>query len=223
MPTRPDHVDEKIRGYIKDKVPYFFINAKDKDETNVETLNKSTVNKLENIIPSVRINFASVAGHFDYQMLLKNRNAKIDETIIKEYTRLDQNKKWLMNKEEERKPDHKLYVYKIIRDRLLELHKNEHYIADVLIKHLYKKKSKYKATLWECFGAILLDNLNMNLKNMKRCGICSTLINSVSGKRKYCEKCAKEQKKLQTRKSAKISMRKARNKNVKKIERALNP
>ncbi|MEC0403208.1 hypothetical protein [Bacillus velezensis] len=191
MPTRPDHVDEKIKDYIKNKVPHFFINAKDKEEHSVELINESTVNKLDSIIPSDRINFAAVAGKFDYRFLLKNKEIKLDEAIISEYKRLDQNKKWLMN-DEDIKPGQKLYVYKVIKDRLLKIHEDEEYVADVLVKHLYKKKSKFKSTLWECFGDVILENIQNNLKRFKSCYSCGKMFKSISNKSKYCSKCALE-------------------------------
>ncbi|MBW8280043.1 MULTISPECIES: hypothetical protein [Bacillus] len=191
MPTRPDHVDEKIKDYIKNKVPHFFINAKDKEEHSVELINESTVNKLDSIIPSDRINFAAVAGKFDYRFLLKNKDIKLDDAIISEYKRLDQNKKWLMN-DEDIKPGQKLYVYKVIKDRLLKIHSDEQYVADVLVKHLYKKKSKFKATLWECFGENILKNLEVNLKSTKICLSCNKLYKTKSNKKKLCDKCSKE-------------------------------
>ncbi|MEC2237542.1 hypothetical protein P9G78_22900, partial [Bacillus subtilis] len=190
MPTRPDHVDEQIKDYIKNKVPHFFINAKDKEKHSVELLNESTVNKLDSIIPSDRINFAAVAGKFDYRFLLKNKEIKVDDAIISEYKRLDQNKKWLMN-DEEFKPGQKLYVYKIIKDRLLKIHDDEQYVADVLVKHLYKKKSKFKTTLWECFGNIILENIRNNFTKHKACINCGKMYKSVSNKSKYCSKCSK--------------------------------
>ncbi|WP_407632915.1 hypothetical protein [Bacillus velezensis] len=198
MPTRPDHVDEKIKVYIKNKVPYFFINAKDKEEHSVELINESTVNKLDSIIPSDRINFAAVAGKFDYRFLLKNRDIKLDDAIIREYKRLDQNKKWLMN-DEDIKPGQKLYVYKVIKDRLLKIHNDEQYVADVLAKYLYKKKSKFKSTLWECFGEILLNNLAINLKNRKVCLSCLKPISNKGNKKKYCTKCLNEREKIRKR------------------------
>ncbi|QZY39834.1 hypothetical protein K4A81_11340 [Bacillus velezensis] len=191
MPTRPAHVDEKIKDYIKNKVPHFFINAKDKEEHSVELINESTVNKLDSIIPSDRINFAAVAGKFDYRFLLKNREIKLDDAIIREYKRLDQNKKWLMN-DEDIKPGQKLYVYKVIKDRLLKIHEDEEYVADVLVKHLYKKKSKFKSTLWECFGDLILENIQNNLKRFKSCYSCGKMFKSISNKSKYCSKCALE-------------------------------
>lgn len=194
MPTRPEHVDEKIKDYIKNKVPHFFINVKDKEEHSVESINESTVNKLDSIIPNDRINFNAVAGKFDYRFLLKNKKVKLDEVLINEYKLLDRNKKWLMN-EEDLKPGQKLYVYKIIKDRLMDLHDNEHYITDVLVKHLYKKKSKFKSTLWECFGEVILENIRDNFKNFKACYSCGKMYKSASNKSKYCTKCALETEK----------------------------
>lgn len=76
-------------------MPHFFINAKDKEEHSVESINESTVNKLDSIIPSDRINFAAVAGKFDYRFLLKNKEIKLNEAVINEYKRLDRNKNGL--------------------------------------------------------------------------------------------------------------------------------
>lgn len=42
--------------------------------------------------------------------------------------------------DEEAKPGQKLYVYKIIKQKLLEIHNDDGFITDVLVKHLYKKK-----------------------------------------------------------------------------------
>ncbi|MGG1363637.1 hypothetical protein ABE287_18620 [Bacillus velezensis] len=190
MPTRPDHVDEKIKDYIKNKVPFFFINAKDKEEHSVELITESTVNKLDSVIPSDRINFAAVAGKFDYRFLLKNKEIKLDDAIISEYKRLDQNKKWIMN-DEDIKPGQKLYVYKVIKDRLLKIHEDEQFVADVLVKHLYRKKSKFKSTLWECFGDIILENIRNNFTKNKACNNCGKMYKSSSNKSKYCSRCSK--------------------------------
>lgn len=191
MPIRPDHVDEKIKDYIKNKVPHFFINAKDKEEHSVESINESTVNKLDSIIPNDRINFNAVAGKFDYRFLLRHKKVKLDESVINEYKRLDRNKKWLMNNEEI-KPGEKLYVYKIIKQRLMEIHNDEQLITDVLVKYLYKKKSKFKSTLWECFGELILENLKINLRNFKACGNCGKMFSPSSNKSKYCNNCSKK-------------------------------
>ncbi len=209
MPTRPDHVDGKIKDYIKNKVPYFFIKAKDKEDHSVEPVNESTVNKLDSLIPSYRINFAAVAGKFDYRFLLKNKEIKLDEAIINEYIRLDRNKKWIMN-DEDVKPGQKLYVYKIIKERLLNVHNDEQYVADVLVKHLYKKKSKFKSTLWECFGERILLNLEYNFKQFKKCTGCGKLFKASTNRQKKCTDCSK----IERRKYQKNLMRRKRKETV---------
>lgn len=191
MPTRPDSVDNQIKNYIKDKVPFFFVHAKDKDIPSVQPINESTVNKLEDIIPTDRINFKAVAGQFDYNFLLKNKRIKEDEDIVKEYIKLDRNKKWLTNNEET-KPNQKLYVYKLIREKLLEINSDEQYVVDVLVKHLYKKKSRYKATLWECFGDVILENLKSNLKSTKVCQSCGKQFFIKNNRQSQCESCSKK-------------------------------
>lgn len=81
-------------------------------------------------------------------------------------------------------------MYKLIREKLLELNGDEQYVVDVLVKHLYKKKSRYKATLWECFGDVILSNLQHNLKVNKPCLSCGVMVKSNSNKTKYCKPCS---------------------------------
>jgi hypothetical protein len=190
MPEPPEHAAKKLKTYAKSKVPYFFIYAKDKDVKNVEPINGSTVNRLHEIIPNKRINFTKVAGKFDYKMLMKNKRVKLDEEIINTYEKLDKHKKWKMNDKEDTEAHETLYIYKHIRDELLKINSDEHYVADVLVKYLYgKKNSIHKTTLWECFGDIIVKNLERNLKNTKQCEECGERIERKKAK-KYCAKCA---------------------------------
>jgi hypothetical protein len=200
MPKRPDHVNKIISSYIKAKVPHFFVYAKDKELNNVEELNDSTVNKFEDIIINKRINFVKVAGKFDYKMLMKRKNVKLDEDIINEYIRLDRSKKWLMRKQDNLKTDHKLYVYNQIRSDLLKINDDIEHVVDVLVRHLYsEKKSRFKETLWWSFGDVLLNNLKNNIKDTKQCECCGERIMLSANTKKYCEKCAKEKEKIRKR------------------------
>lgn len=188
MPVRPKEVNDIISNYIKAKVPHFFIYAKDKD--NVEPLNDSTVNKLETIIPNKRINFVKIAGKFNYKMLMKNKNVKLDEEIIEEYIRLDRSKKWKMRKQDNLKSDNKLYVYNQIRSELLEINNDLEYVTDVLIKYLYHvKHSRFKETLWWSFGDVILNNLNNNVIDTKQCECCGERVDVSSNRTKYCDSC----------------------------------
>jgi hypothetical protein len=193
MPTRPHWVDEIIKEYIKSKVPHFFIEAKDKENKNVEDLNSSTVNRLRKIIPNKAIRFEKIAGKFDYKMLMSEEVINLDREIIKEYRRLERTKKWLIRDEQSRnKKEGKFYVDKFIRNRLKEINHNEERIVNVLVEELYgRSKAKNKTTLWDCYGDILLMNFRENLKGTKQCECCGERIEVVNNKVKYCEPCAK--------------------------------
>jgi len=189
LPTRPPEVDKKIKAAISGKVPNFFKYAKNKKPNQVAPINKSTVNKLFNIVPAKRIDFEDIAGEFDYKQLMSNPNASINKRIVVAYKDLDQNKKWRMNSEDDGKG--KMFVYKLIRKDLLKINSDPYKVADVLIKHLYENNdSQFKTTLWESFGKEILHNLKYNLKNTRQCEDCGSRIAAVTSK-KYCSACAR--------------------------------
>ncbi|WP_226035628.1 hypothetical protein [Aquibacillus saliphilus] len=189
MPKRPKHVNEMISKHIKKKVPNFFRYAKDKEKRNVEKINNSVVNRLENIIPNKRINFKSVAGDFDYLNLVHQSNVQINEDIINKYTYLDRRKKWLMNSKNELNRSDSLHIYKFIHDELVHFYGDAGYITDVLTKHLYRdRNSKNKTTLWESFGDELLLNLKDSIRDTIQCMGCGERIQYQRNKR-YCNSC----------------------------------
>ncbi|MGG3920384.1 hypothetical protein ABEV41_00290 [Geobacillus thermodenitrificans] len=199
MPEPPEHAAKKLKMYAKSKVPYFFIYAKDKDVKNVEPINNSTVNRLHEIIPNKRVNFTKVAGKFDYKMLMKNKRVKLDEEIINTYEKLDKHKKWKMNDKEDTEAHETLYIYKHIRDELLKINSDVHYVADVLVKYLYSKNKSYKETLWKTFGDVIVENIKHNLDGTKQCEMCGKRIETTSNRQKYCDKCWKEIERKQIR------------------------
>lgn len=200
MPVRPNWVDEIIKSYIKSKVPYFFIEAKDKEKHQVEPINNSTVNRLRKIIPNKAIKFEKIAGKFDYKVLMSAEVKKMDKEIINEYRRLERSKKWLIRNDQNRnKKEGRFYVDKYIRDRLKEINHDENRIVNVLIEELYGRiNSKNKTTLWDCYGDIILMNLRENLKGTKQCESCGERVESYKTK-KYCNNCAIEMKRMSNR------------------------
>ena len=205
LPKIPSDKKKIINSFTRSKVPYFFIHAKNKLKNNVEPINESTVNKLNYIIPENRINFKKVAGEFNYKHLMRNRKMKLDQAIIDKYIELDRTKRFKINRSEPLTSNEILYAYKKIREELLEINNDAEYVADVLIKHLYENKSSRKKTLWESFGDVIFNNLQMNLKNTKPCGCCGKLIDAVNNRTKYCEKCWKKKQKQWQRESMKKS------------------
>lgn len=212
-PSRPNEINKLIHTYTKQKIPHFFIYAKDKKENQVEKINDSIVNKLEKIIPNPIINFRGTKlGSFNYKMLMCHSNVELDINIIEKYTELDLNKRFIeISNVHELNPSDELYIYKDIRNKILEVNDDIHYVTDVLIEYLYnQKKSNFKTTLWSSFGDIIVDNLKFNIEielhNTILCEICGNRIENTVGNKKYCEECAKKV----DREKAKIRMQNKR-------------
>lgn len=192
LPQIPTDKKKIINSYIKNKVPHFFIYAKDKEEKNVEENNNSTVNKLEGIIKNVRLNFKNIAEKFDYTKLLADKDVEIDNDIVELYIKLDTNKKWLMKNDDSIKSNDKLYIYTYIRNEIIKLNSDLKYVVDVLVKYLYEKDSSRKETLWRSFGDVIYENLTNNFKGRKACEICGKMIVVKSNRTKYCKSCWRE-------------------------------
>lgn len=205
-PVRPKAIGEVIKSYTKAKVPYFFTYAKDKPKDKVEPKNSSVVNRLDNIIPKVKLNFnAADLGDFNYKMLMSGQRLKDNEEkqkIIDEYTKQDQGKH---NIEVVQLDGHwtgdNIPVYYRIRKDILKIHNDLNYIVDVLIEYLYEhKKSNHKTTLWSCFGDIIVDNIKRNLKNKTvQCQRCGTRMEYKGRNSKYCDSCSVDVKREKTR------------------------
>lgn len=210
MPTRPEHIKNKIKVYADKKLPYFFKYAKDKSENQTEELiddESSTVNKLDEVIPDKRINFAKVVGKFDYKNLMRNKRTKTDTKLaielIEKYNELDKYKhnivKQQLSKQSNSTNTSELNIYKEIRKELLKITKDKYKTVDILVRYLYfEKKSVFKDTLWRSFGKELHENINLNILSIKLCMNCKTAIDALNSK-KYCLDCAKEKEKQRKR------------------------
>ncbi|UUV25874.1 MULTISPECIES: hypothetical protein [Lysinibacillus] len=192
MPKRPEEVEEKIKESIKGKVPYFFIEAKNKDKDNVSDITQSTVNRLRKIIPNRNIKFEAIAGEFDYKMLMSNNIIYINRKIIETYRKLDRSKKFLIRDTNIKdRNEGLLYVNKYIINELSKIESNKDKIVNVLVKELYgNSKSSNKSTLWDCYGDILVSNIRQNLKGTKQCESCGIRIEAVNNRVKFCAECA---------------------------------
>ena len=88
MPERPPLIKERITHYIGGNVPHFFKYAKDKEDWQVENINHSFVNKLEDKIPNPRISCKYVSdgkikklNKPDYTLMMCNPD--IDVAVVK--------------------------------------------------------------------------------------------------------------------------------------------
>ena len=188
-PTRPKHIEGLIKKYTRLKVPHFFKYAKDKDKSQVEDINNSTVNRFDVLINNPNFIWsASNLGKFDYHMLMSDPNVEVNEDIINRYVELNRVKSRLFNEERDRKKK-EWYISKHIRKHLSKGY-DINYVVDVIIKYLHESNAINKNTLWDSFGDIIYSNLNKNIpKNTKLCDVCGDRFEITNNRAMYCKKC----------------------------------
>ena len=212
-PVRPPHIDNKIRAYTSRKVPHFFVYAKDKTEAQVEPPNDSPVNRLEKIIPHMKMDFQFQAlGKFDPKVLMRDElvpTNDITQKIIDTYTAMSQTDAMKAGTDERGRP-RSLYGYQQIIDSLLAITGDIHLIVDVLIRELFiRRKSKRKNIFWMCFGDVVAENIKRNI-GLKTgiCVKCGARFYRESNRQLRCKSCAAKAK----RESDRLAKRRQRQK-----------
>lgn len=192
-PERPPHIKSLIQKYTKEKVPHFFIYAKDKTKRQVEKSNSSPVNKLEKYIPNKRLTFPKDKfGKFNMNMLMENYSIEVDELLIESYRRLNKHFKFKVNMEDYRTNNLEI-IYDEIKNELSQYGYSDIEITDMLIKSLYYENNKLsKELLWFCYGEIILDNLKKNIGNRTAmCELCGERFKKNTYSQKKCIECRK--------------------------------
>lgn len=206
-PERPKEINEIIKSYTKSKVPNFFMYAKDKETTQVEPINNSTMNRISMAIPTSRIKYSKTIGKFDYRMMM-NKNA---DFTIKESPIIDTYNYWLTHRYgyheiNESVDDEDLWMYHQIRNRLLELGELD-YVVNTLVSYCYTVKiNSNKKLLWSCFGDVIVKNLKENVQNIGEvCPICGKRFQPTTYSQKCC--CVECSKKMNVEKQRERDMK----------------
>lgn len=189
-PERPKEIHDKIKEFVKENVPHFFLYAKDKENYQVSERNDSFVNKLEDLIVNPRINMRNLKiDKIDYTLLMNNpdieckveflNNGRLDEKntnpLIVKYLELSKecyykidftDNSYSSNSSSKARQDMKFNkIVKEIKSELLRFGYNKQEIVDILIKFLYGIKSnKHKMLLWNCYGDIIYQNLSNHIQ-----------------------------------------------------------
>lgn len=191
-PQRPKHLKKKMNAFTNNKVPHFFVYAKDKKGSQVERKNESFVNKLDNKIKGRRINTRAIKlNPIDYRLLMNNpniecnivtyENGKINEEMtdpmIVKYFELNNKYHFKVNNVENidipkdgqlnnSQLKEILFFGKVSKEIKTELSKfgyTDSEIADILVKVLYYvKPSSHKSVLWFAYGEHIVKNLKKN-------------------------------------------------------------
>lgn len=214
-PERPKEIDRAIREFTGKKVPYFFIYAKDKDESQVEEKNNSIVNKLDSLIPNPRINTRKLGlNPIEYRYLMYNVNIEIDNKLIEKYTELNNTYHFKVSMKDEFQ-NNLHYLACQIREELSKFEYTEIEACDMLIKYLYGNKHRYKELLWFCYGKYIVKNLKKNYQYKKtkaiQCIDCGEWFEApIESKRERCDECNE----IYQREKTRLRVQKYRNKNM---------
>lgn len=190
---RPVDKNEIIKPLIHGKLPHYFKYAKDKTNEQVEPPNQSFMNRLpEHVngwsmrkdkngddIESVKIKYCKTVGKFDYRMLMKegvDYTVQEDHPIIQAYNYWNAHQ-WVVTQiteETEHIDMDEQYMFKVIRDKIVETGFGLDYIVNSLVAYAYTiKPDSLKKLLWSCFGAEIVENLKANTPKLgKICPMC---------------------------------------------------
>ena len=176
-PTRPQEVNSIISSYTRNKVPYFFIYAKDKEERCVEPTNQSMMNRIGKEIKDNKNMFFPInkLNKIDYHIFLK------DKLDVYENEELNQcfnrwNRKYGNNLNIDESNTDKNNIVAIsnqVKEDLHRIEADDNKILNSLVCFLYKRPSERKKKLfWYMYGKDLYENLKTNLIDIPFCYKC---------------------------------------------------
>jgi hypothetical protein len=206
-PTRPQHVDQILKRYSNQKVPYFFYYAKDKSLEQVEPINDSTINKIVNEIKDNKKQFKNIKrlDKVDYKLFLKDKNDfYYNDEVNAVFDRW--NKKYGNNiklDEDDNKDKNNINaVCMQVKSDLNKIEPNDDKVINSLVSFLYKKPStRKKKLLWYIYGEQIYNNLCENVDYKNICRKCGKRTDEVLYRGK-CRSCrGKEVNKLNGKKS----------------------
>jgi len=205
----PKAIKKKINKLKNDKLPAFFMQAKDKTSDKVLERNNSTVNRLYDIMNTKRLSFNN--GAFDYTKLMSDPSVKIDNAIVEKYKELTATRYFKLQTQLELQGDTptQLFAIQTVREELLKLNDDATYVTDVLVKYLHESKSEYKMFMWQCFGTEILWNMKSSLGKLKKCK-CKEKFEPTSNRQVMCTKCGDKAK----REAARLRKQKSRDKKI---------
>lgn len=196
---------ERIVKYTKRKLPHFFIYAKDKQESQVEPVGTSLVDRLFTAIVNPRINLRKAGlKPLDHSLLMNNAEVEVNEEVIEKYLLLNRHYKFKVGQKNEYE-DKMHHISKYIKNELTTTGFSEEELADMLTKYLYttEKTGVAKDVLWFSYGKYLVLNLKRNLTvrepKINQCVDCLDWFYSYASNVKRCPVCQKKYRQSQTK------------------------
>lgn len=196
-PLPPADVEEHLNELTKDKLPHFFIYAKQKQASQVLSPGNGCVDRLEKIIYHGKFNFQKQQlGTFDYKILMDNGDLEItesDQKLIEKYHELAAGVNGRIVKNDDGSDNYGL-IFGEIKSELLSIDPDINHLVDVLVKYTFNvRKSKRKTIIWVCFGEEIYQNICRNLPtNTVMCECCGKRVPRESAHQIRCTECSKK-------------------------------
>lgn len=213
IPKIPKDVRDVLR---KEKYPYFFQYAKNKKELECKPISNSTMDKICKDIESIgdtKFDYRKGFGTFRVKTLLNNQdNIEVNKDVIAKYLELEEitlnnineYAREFENKDEEdmKKTNFKEMFYTEARMKFLDYCKsigiNYTDCVDMMIKYTYKVNDLKMAFMWNVFGAVIINNLNKNIKkslddDYLMCVECGKRVKREANNQIRCTACKKKQ------------------------------
>lgn len=214
LPKLPKYVKETMNNKT---YPYFFQFAKNKEKKECRPIGNGVIDKICKSIDNLNnsdFDYSKGFGKFKLRPLLNNNKVKINYDVIDFYNLLEKETRSLISKyrvkykDEDCKFNYKELAYEEARKRTLDFSKSENVdyldLVDMIIKYSFKEDEMKLAFVFEVFGAVIINNINKNIKESLdngyiMCKECGKRVENTNGKTIYCDKCAKKIKNINDR------------------------
>ncbi|AKA71951.1 hypothetical protein [Clostridium scatologenes] len=225
LPLLPSEIKEVLK---KEKYPYFFQYAKDKKEYKCKTISNSVMDRICKSIETmenIKFNYSKGFGTFRIKTLMYNKdNIEVNKDIIAKYLELekitlnniDEYAREFENEDEEgmKKTNFKEIFYGEARGKFLDYSKKigVNYVdcIDMIIRYTYKTNDLKMAFLWNVFGAVIINNINRNIKKPLdsgyiMCQECGKRVKKEANNQIRCMSCSSKQSHHKIGDSKKVS------------------
>lgn len=212
LPKLPDDIKDVLR---KEKYPYFFQWAKNKEELQCKKISNSTMDRLCAKIEAIeytKFDYNKGFGSFRTSTLMKNKNIEIDKSVIEKYLELEKITLAKINEyarefdneddEDMKKTNFKEMFYGEAKKEFIEyVYDNKlkyHDCVDMIIKYTYKTNVLKMAFLWNVFGYTIIKNLKGNINKSlddgyMMCNNCGKRVKRETNNQLRCANCSSKQ------------------------------
>lgn len=206
---------QNIKNIMNNKLyPYFFQFAKNKKKSECRPIGNGVMDRICKSIDDIEydnFDYSKGFGKFELKVLLNNKKINVNNEVIEFYNKLEEKTRKLIRryalkyKDEDAKFNYKELAYSDARNDMQDYSKSIGIdyldLVDMIVKYSFEKDEMKLAFVFNVFGAVIINNINKNLKlslddkMVKMCEECGERIIKKSindGSTKYCNKCSKE-------------------------------